>query len=424
MESIKIKSPELRFPEFEDLWKTKKYGELFNFHSTNSFSRDLLNYDKGEVYNIHYGDIHTKFSSLFNLEKENLPFINSEINLSNIQSESYCKEGDLVIADASEDYNDIGKTIEIIGLNNQKVLAGLHTFLARPKNGNIGNGFFGYLVKTWFVRKQVMTIAQGSKVMGLSSKRLAKIDLPIPIIHEQQKIATFLSFVDKKIDQLHKKKELLENYKKGMMQNIFKQEIRFKDKNGKDFPKWVEKSLGQISKNIGYGIGASATTYDGKNKYLRITDIDEHTNKFKPKPLTSPEGNIDKRYYLKENDLLFARTGASVGKTYIYSNDDGKLVYAGFLIKFSIINQNSKFIFYVTLTRRYQNWIEVMSVRSGQPGINAEELKSFKLKLPCIEEQNKIADFLSAIDDKIDLVATEIDKTSQFKKGLLQQMFV
>ncbi len=161
--------PKLRFGEFEGEWVEKLYGDIYSFYSTNSLSRDKLNYDDGEVKNIHYGDIHTKFSTIFDIEKENVPFINRDVDLSKVKDESYCQEGDLVIADASEDYTDIGKTIELKNLNNEKILAGLHTFLARPDKEKITIGFMGYLLQSWKIRKQVMTIAQGTKVLSLSS---------------------------------------------------------------------------------------------------------------------------------------------------------------------------------------------------------------------------------------------------------------
>ena len=103
--------PTLRFQEFSDEWEIKLYNEIYSFYSTNSFSRDNLNYVKGKVKNIHYGDIHTKFSTLFDLTKERVPFINEKVDILKIKEENYCKEGDLLIADASEDYADIGKQL-------------------------------------------------------------------------------------------------------------------------------------------------------------------------------------------------------------------------------------------------------------------------------------------------------------------------
>ena len=151
-----------------------------------------------------------------------------------------------------------------------------------------------------------------------------------------------------------------------------------------------------------YGMNAAATNYDGENKYIRITDIDESTRLFNPNPLCSPKGNLESKYLLNEGDVLFTRTGASVGKSYLYNKNDGNVFFAGFLIRFNIKNNNPYFIFSQTLTYEYEKWVLSMSMRSGQPGINAEEYKSLPIHITTIEEQNKIANFLFLLDSRIE----------------------
>lgn len=179
-------------------WKLKKFKDCFTFHVTNSLPREKLSYNIGKVKNIHYGDIHTKFPPVFKIEHEHVPFISNDDDIKKIKSGSYCQNGDIIFADASEDYNDIGKSIEVQELGENKLVAGLHTHLARPKE-KFAVGFQAYLQKSWFFRYQIMRIAQGSKVLGLSTTHLSTVDMPIPSFEEQAKIADFLSMVEKKI---------------------------------------------------------------------------------------------------------------------------------------------------------------------------------------------------------------------------------
>ncbi len=137
--------PKLRFPKFRKSWDKEKMSDIYSFKVTNSFSRENLNYEDGTVKNIHYGDIHTKFQTLFDITKENVPFINQDVSIERISEDNYCKKGDLVLADASEDLNDVGKSIEIVNLNNEKLLSGLHTILARPTFRKMSVGFGGFL---------------------------------------------------------------------------------------------------------------------------------------------------------------------------------------------------------------------------------------------------------------------------------------
>lgn len=221
----KLFSQELRFKDaqgkdFSD-WEEKRLGDFYEFKSTNSLSRDKLNYEGGEVRNIHYGDIHTKFKPKFYLSQEDVPFINTDVDLSRISDDKYCKVGDLVIADASEDYDDIGKTIELINLNGEKVLAGLHTLLARISSNDIYIGYGAFVMACATVRKQIKTIAQGTKVLGISVRRMEEIKLPIPSTDEQQKIADLLSSIDRKIDLIATELDHAKSFKKGLLQQMF-----------------------------------------------------------------------------------------------------------------------------------------------------------------------------------------------------------
>jgi type I restriction enzyme S subunit len=165
--------------------------------------------------------IHTKFKTNFKIEDEVVPFINPSVDITRILDECYCKVGDLVIADASENYADIGKAIEIISLGKQKLLSGLHTYIARDTSNQLALGFSGYLMQNESVRMQIKTFATGVSVLGISKGNLAKVKLNIPSKGEQTKIATFLTSIDDKIASAQVQLAAMKQYKQGLLQQMF-----------------------------------------------------------------------------------------------------------------------------------------------------------------------------------------------------------
>lgn len=200
--------------------------------------------------------------------------------------------------------------------------------------------------------------------------------------------------------------------------------LRFKADDGSDFSGWEEKTLGELCSPLTYGMNAAATKFDGENRYIRITDIDDETHALLPNDIVSPSGELDDKYLVKKGDILLARTGASTGKSFLYHPKDGKLFYAGFLIKAHVLSSSDDyFIYSQTLTDRYWKWVKTASMRSGQPGINANEYASYSFAVPSLPEQRKIADFLSAVDDVIAAQQAEVDAWEQRKKGVMQKLF-
>lgn len=200
--------------------------------------------------------------------------------------------------------------------------------------------------------------------------------------------------------------------------------LRFKADDGSDFSGWEEKTLGELCAPLTYGMNAAATKFDGENRYIRITDIDDETHALLPNDIVSPSGELDDKYLVKKGDILLARTGASTGKSFLYHPKDGKLFYAGFLIKAHVLpSSDDYFIYSQTLTDRYWKWVKTASMRSGQPGINANEYASYSFAVPSLPEQRKIADFLSAVDAVIAAQRAEVDAWEQRKKGVMQKLF-
>ena len=169
---------------------------------------------------------------------------------------------------------------------------------------------------------------------------------------------------------------------------------------------WEQRKLGEICDSFEYGLNAAATDYDGENKYIRITDIDDNSHEFLQNNVTSPDIDFSgaENYKLKQGDILFARTGASVGKTYIYEESDGLVYYAGFLIRGRVKDEYSpEFVFQNTLTADYERFIRITSQRSGQPGVNAQEYASYQIATPILEEQQQIGAYFSTLDHLITL---------------------
>lgn len=219
-------SRELRFTRddgstFPD-WEERKLGDVFDWVRTNSLSREHLGDDPTSgVQNIHYGDIHGKFRALFFQSREAVPFITTTAPIRDIKGEEFLRQGDVVIADASEDYADIGKAIEIMEVAPNSAVAGLHTYIARPKAKSLVLGFSGYLLRSAPMRKQTMRIAQGISVLGVSKGNLEKLTFWLPHPDEQRKIAATLSALDGKIDALSQKISEMEAFKKGLLQKLF-----------------------------------------------------------------------------------------------------------------------------------------------------------------------------------------------------------
>jgi type I restriction enzyme, S subunit len=221
----KLFSQELRFKRDDGSnypdWEEKRLGELFVWVRTNNLSRDALTSEPFAVQNIHYGDIHSKFRASFHQTREDVPYVDERKWSKPFSDEEFCRVGDVVIADASEDYADIGKAIEIIEVKKGTLVAGLHTYIARQINNQLVTGFSGYLLRSGPMRRQIMRIAQGISVLGISKTNLSKLELDVPHPDEQQKIADCLSAVDAKIEAVDGQITQMEAFKKGLLQKMF-----------------------------------------------------------------------------------------------------------------------------------------------------------------------------------------------------------
>ena len=286
-------------------------------------------------------------------------------------------------------------------------------------NNHINSYFFEKFIKTKRMFDLYNKLATGSlnEKKRLHFTDFLEIKQPFPCLEEQEKIGNFLSSVDKKISITEEKLDLFKEYKKGIMQKIFKQELRFKDNNGNDYPEWEEKKLGDIGTFFSGGTPKSDNKkyYNGDIPFIKSGEISkDKTEQF----ITKLGLDNSSAKMVKKGDLLFALYGATSGECAI-SKINGAINQAVLVIR---TEENTVFLF--NYFKFYKDNIIKKFLQGGQGNLSAEIIKMLIIKFPCIEEQQKIADFLFAIDMKIEKLSDELENLKEFKKGLLQQMFV
>ena len=288
--------------------------------------------------------------------------------------------------------------------------------------------------KHWFMSEHFIA-GLSTVTYGIRDGRSISVDefmntfLAFPAVEEQAAISRLLDYLDDLITLHQRKYDKLVVFKKSMLEKMF-------PKDGESVPAirfagftdpWEQRKLGDVASSFDYGLNAAATEYDGQNKYLRITDIDDETHEFSKSGLTTPLADLamSADYLLKEGDLLFARTGASVGKTYLYRQFDGMVYFAGFLIRARIgEGADPEFAYQATLTDAYKKYVAITSQRSGQPGVNAQEYADYQLMLPSKTEQQQIGMTLRSLDSLITLHQRKLELLQNIKKSLLDKMFV
>ena len=292
------------------------------------------------------------------------------------------------------------------------------------------NGVFLSLYLNSKKKFDIARLAQGSSVMHLYSGQLKSLKLNLPTLPEQQKIASFLSAVDEKLQQLTRKKELLEQYKKGVMQQLFSGKLRFKDENGKSFPKWEEKRLGDVGNTFNGLTGKTKENFGEGKPYIQYMQIFAN-----PKIDITKCGLVqidadENQPRVQYGDIFFttsSETTHEIGFTSVLQEKVEEMYLNSFCFGFrpnSLEQLNPAFASYLFRNEIFRKIIIKLAQGSTRYNMSKVQLMKLKVLLPCIEEQKKIAIFLSNIDNKIESVTKQITQTQTFKKGLLQQLFV
>jgi len=398
-------------------WELKNFKEVFTFLTTATYSRADLTED-GSIQYLHYGDIHTKYDFTLDFDKYELPHISAE----QLRKYPLLKDGDIVMADASEDYNGICKSIEIQNLTSKKAIAGLHTFLLRDKNNMLINGFKGYIASSNLLKIQFDRLATGMKVFGVSKGNLLTVQIPVPPKQEQQAIATALSDTDELINSLEKLIAKKEAIKTGTMQELLTGKKRLDGFSGE----WEEKTLETLGKfSKGSGVKKDEAN-SGDIPCIRYGEIYTLHNEY----IKRFDSYISKEVMLtakklKRGDILFAGSGETkeeIGKCVAFIGDF--ISYAGGdIVIFSPRNIDSLFMGYYLNTPK----IAMQKASKGQGDavvhISASSLADIQVIIPKdIQEQRSISGILFNMDKSIDALRTKLSKVKAIKEGMMQEL--
>jgi len=398
--------PQLRFPEFQGDWEQHNLGEIASFSKGKGISKaDIV--EDGATECIRYGELYTTYG-------ETIDEVKSRTNI-DVDDLVLSEENDVIIPASGETQIDIATASCV--LRDGIALGGDLNIIKTENNGV----FLSYYLNNK-KKLEIASLAQGISVVHLYASQLSLLELNLPTKEEQDKIAFFVRSTDEKIQALKKKNSLLEQYKKGVMQKLFSQELRFKDKSGNDFPEWEKKKLGEVVElKNGYAFKSSSYSKNGEFKIITISNVQNGyldlttTNKI----LEVPK-DIQSHQILAKEDLLISLTG-NVGRVCLVSEADcllnqrvGKLVPT---------NISKMFLFQLLRLDKFITQMIADSQGGAQLNLSKGDIDNYEIELPTQEEQILIANFLFSLDEKINSTLSEIDYLQNWKKGLLQKMF-
>ncbi|WP_407533457.1 restriction endonuclease subunit S [Acinetobacter baumannii] len=271
---------------------------------------------------------------------------------------------------------------------------------------------------------------EATGVPSLNTTSINNVDIYLPSKEEQTKIASFLCAVDEKISQLTQKHALLTQYKQGMMQKLFSQQIRFKADDGSEFGEWGKAKVGNITETIfGYPFDSKEMVEDNNGiPLMRGINIGEcHIrHSFELDRFFLKDTSKLEKYFVRVNDIVLSMDGSKVGRNsaFVTEKDAGSLLVQRVCILREKENTNIQYVYQWIISKEFHRYVDQVKTSSGIPHISGKQIQDYEISYPCLEEQTKIANFLSAIDQKIEVVTQQIEQAKTWKKGLLQQMFV
>ena len=396
--------PKLRFKEFKDEWQSINLATVFQYFATNSFSRDQLS-ESGILKNLHYGDIHRKYNSIVNENDEITSYV-KDINYNN--KYELLKNNDLIFADASEDYEGIGKAVEVVNVND-KTISGLHTILARDNLNVFAPMFKGYYFNSSIVHNQLRVLANGFKVYGISKDSINKLNIKVPSTNEQSKIANTLYLLDKKIELQSKKIEDLKLFKLYTENSLL---------NSSSSIHWKKLKLNDIL------IEGNKEPVKNTNDFKKIT-IKLNLNGLEFNE--SKREMSDKRpfYIREENEIIIGKQNYFNGSIAIVTKEFSGCICSNAIMSFKVKKgYNLKYIYLYLSQKRYMKEREFLANGTGQKELSEKEFLKFTIKVPEDSVVNNITNIIDKINKKINFENNKLNKLIELKKGLMQNMFV
>ena len=431
-----------RLGKIPEGWEVYSFSDVFEFLPRNSFSRDQMSYNgvKESVYNIHYGDIHATFNEQildFSKHLHQIPVLID--NGVKFTEEAFLKDGDLIIADASEDYDGVGECIELTGINKRKVVAGLHTLAGRDKLGKTIQGFRAYILKHQRVFIELKKLATGSKVYGLSKTNISNLEIVIPPVPEQQKIARILSTWDKAIEKTEQLIAQKQQLKKGLMQQLLTGKVRFKEfvKSNKmkktklglvpmDWEVMRVSDVTEIRGRVGWKGYTQEDLRDSGPFTLGAKHIDDNNKLDLTDPTFLSEEKFDESPEIKVqlNDILFVQRG-SLGKVAIIDKEIGDATINPSMV---IIRPHKKvspkYLYQALVSEHTQKILKTEASSTGVPMISQAQIGGFRILLPSDREQSKIVQFMESLEQTITLGMQQLVDLQNQKKGLMQKLLM
>lgn len=402
-------------------WRLLPVSQIFDFVKSYAFSRDNLINDtdnKDGIGNIHYGDIHsTYFSTNIDLGKVSVPMVKDDSFKPD--KKDFLKDGDLIMADVSEDYEGIGVTILVHGLGDKKIVGGLHTFVMRD-NKNITDKYFRqYIFRNPKIRNSLQKIANGVSVYGVSKTSLSKLFIPVPPLSEQKRIVAVFGIWDGAIKKLEKKIEFKKQIKKGLIQDFLTGKKRLAGFGDK----WKIVKLGSVCEfQNGFAFSGELFVDEGK-PVIRISNIQKDKILLDNLTFFNPKDYREdfEKFKVNYGDLVIAMSGATTGK--IAKSDFNKELYLNQRVgKFIPIKNflDNDFLHYI-LSTMVESLLGI-SAGGAQPNLSTQQIKDIKLKLPNIKEQNAIADILNTANREITELEEKLYIIKSQKRYLLNNL--